>query len=206
MTNGLNNFKNDGKALNQAIFHCFSRLLISIFWYSIAIFVVLVVGTINSSVYAFNRQYDPGEIKIDFQQGTEINLQFELQIECLYYIGVGFFSKDPTSEDVRDKHIKSFFRDLLHLNLPAEIDIIIFNANHEIILDRKSFGGTKTGSLYGPNPVKFIAETINLKPGNYNVQLRVNELYKDFKDFEAFFFATKVPKTGCGDKYWWPSK
>ena len=176
---------------------------ISCYFVALALF-IFIVFTINF-VYAYNRQHETGEIGIEFKEGGTIDLEFDLKIDCLYYIGIGFSSKYPTSNKVRHRHVKEFFQGLLNLDLPAEIDIKILNDNQDVLLDIKSFGGKEIGYIYGPDPVKFIAKTLHLKSGIYYAQIKPKNLNKNFKDFEAFFFVTGVPKTGCGDKYWWPS-
>jgi hypothetical protein len=163
--------------------------------------VLLLVGLVCGYIYlifGFDHFFEPGDIKINFEDDKKITLNFRVLKECTHVIGIGFVSKKTAYGHEGHVHIKDFFGGLLELNLPAEIDIKLLNTNNDIIFQRNNFGGSKIGFQYGPNPVEFIAGRVYLTPGHYNVELRIVRRHKNFQEFEAFFFAAIPPGTICG--------
>jgi hypothetical protein len=156
---------------------------------------------VNTLVFGPDHWFQPKDIPFDFEQDKEIDLQFEVVVSCDHEIGIGFQSKAQGSEIDRDDRVKTFFGKLSEsLNFPAEIDIQITNDRNDTVFVRNGFGGKIHRCRYGPNPIRIIANDVYLWPGIYHVKIKVNKRHKDFREFQAFFFASHNPKLTCGKK------
>lgn len=159
----------------------------------------VIVGIYQYFIYGFDHLFEPDAIRIEFEENKKMMLKIDVVKGCTHEIGIGFLSKENATNNNAAINIANFFGPPLELNLPAEIYMEIFNSNDNIILKQDSFGGKKLHYRYGPNPIKFIAGTVYLEAGHYDVILKVIKLHKNFQSFEAFFFATHIPKTECGN-------
>ncbi len=164
----------------------------------VALLVSHLLGGCSVIYTACARFFDPEYIAIDFVEGKEIDLQFEVVASCYHNVGIGFKSKSPGSEMEGHKKIKNFFGEFSEINLPAEIDITVADRKKDTILNQRLGGKLDHYYIYGPNPVKFIAGYVNLPAGVYHVKIKVNKCYKDFHEFEVFFFASQNLKLTCG--------
>lgn len=144
----------------------------------------------------FDRFFDPDDIPIDFAEGKEIDLKFKVVASCHHNVGIGFRSTAPGSEMDRYQKVKEFFGNLSTVYLPAEIDITVVDNKNKTILNQRLEGKVKSW-IYGPSPIRFIAESVYLPAGEYQVKIKVNKCYKDFREFDAFFFAKHPEKTFC---------
>ena len=144
----------------------------------------------------FDRFFDPDDIAIDFAEGREIDLKFKVVASCHHDVGIGFSSNAAGSEMDRYQKAVDFFGNISTLSLPAEIDITVVDNKNKTILNKRLEGKVKNWR-YGPSPMRFIAEFVYLPAGEYRVKIKVNKCYKDFRGFDAFFFASQNKKLTC---------
>lgn len=168
-----------------------------------ALFLLTIVSGCPQFDYidiGFDHYWQPKDMPIDFESDTEIDVPFEVQVACSHDIGIKFANKEPVPETVRDKRIQEFFGDTTKgFIFPAEIDIKILNIDNQIVFEKNNFGGRMGGNYYyGPNPVRFVAEVVFLKQGVYHAKIMVKKRDKDFRNFDAFFFASHRPGILCG--------
>ena len=73
------------------------------------------------------------------------------------------------------------------------------DADAKMVFERIDFQGSNLTFWYGPNPIKLIAGTAYLPPENYDVRIKVVDLYENFDELDTYFFASHTPKTRCGN-------
>lgn len=130
---------------------------------------------------------------IEFVQHRKISFEIQVESECVHELGVSFYVRAGEPNQINN----TFGDKVLDLNLPAIMDVRMFDESRELIFERNDFGGKGLGFRYGPNPIKFIIGSAYLFSGKYKVTIHVKSLQKNLSMFNSTFFAAHPPKMKC---------
>jgi hypothetical protein len=134
--------------------------------------------------------FETSKLKIVLQEKQKVSLNFSVNKSCLHEVGIMFFSKN-------NKHVKSIFGSPLKIKFPLVIGIELLDSNNKIIFNKVMSNAETVHFRYGPNPIRFIVGTVPLIEDNYDVNLSIHSVNADISEFDAYFFASHIPKTQC---------
>lgn len=115
--------------------------------------------------------------------------------DCTYQIGILFRALDGNSQT-----ILGTFGSPPALRLPADIDVVLQDAEGKTVLSKNLSSANVLASAYGPNPVRFYAGFIPLRQGPYLVRVVAHRL-PDLSLFKVEFFMQRNPKSTCGKQH-----
>jgi hypothetical protein len=159
----------------------------------ILILLVFIISALYFYLFEFDYLFEPTPIDIKLEEGAEVKFDFDVQLSCVYLVGIRFVDKNGGHEKIK----KIFIDKNNELGIQGSIDIKILSSNNEIVFERNNLGEGELKIQYGPNPIGFIAGHLYMAPGTYSVIININHFNKKYEYFNAKFFVEMNRKIKC---------
>jgi hypothetical protein len=159
----------------------------------IFILLILIISALYFYIFELDYLFEPTPIDINLEENAEIEFDFNVQLSCVYLVGIRFVDKKGSHEKIK----KVFIDKNNELGFQGSIDIQIISSNNKIIFEKKNLGGGELKIQYGPNPIGFIAGHLYMVPGTYSVIININDFNMEYEYFTAKFFVEMNRKVRC---------
>lgn len=154
---------------------------------------ILIIGLSYFYLFIYDYLFEPDPIEIELAEGSLLSFKLNIELDCVYTIGIRFTDKKQTTDNIR--HI--FGDKLTKIQLDALLNIKITNSKGVDKLVINDFGSKQANIQYGPNPIGFVVDYLYLEQGRYSVTIKTNHISEKYSDFDSSFFVEMNRKVKC---------